>query len=234
LLIEQVFDRTGGVTAAALPRRDEVARARLREVAGRAQPLTLARERLLPVAEPLGELLPGGGLRRGTVVSVEGTGATGATSLGFTLAAAATDIGEWAAAVDLHGTLGMEAAAASGVALERFPVVRHVSADHWATVVAALLDGITVVLAEVPRQVRAGDARRLVARARERDAVLVALPAPGATWAGDAALRIMSEGGPWAGASHDAGPITGRVVRVRVGGRGEAARHRVGALARTG
>ena len=222
------------MTAAALPRRDEAARARLREVAGRAQPLTLARERLRPVAEPLGELLPGGGLRRGTVVSVEGTGATGATSLGFTLAAAATRTGEWAAAVDLHGTHGMEAAAAAGVALERFPIVRNVTPDRWATVVAALLDGITLVLAEVPCHARAGDVRRLVARARERDAVLVALPAPGAPWSGDASLRITSEGGAWADASRDAGSIGGRVVRVRVGGRGEAARHRVGTLARTG
>jgi len=223
------------VTAApALPRRDAEARARLREVAGRARPLTLSRERLLPVAEPLAELLPGGGLRRGTVVSVEGRGATGATSLAWTLAAAATDAGEWAAAVDLHGTLGMESAAASGVALERFPVVRGVTPDRWATVVAALLDGITLVLAEVPRHARAGDVRRIVARARERDAVLVALPTPGATWSGEAALRFVSEGGAWHGIACGAGPVTGRAVRVRVGGRGEAARHRVGALADTG
>jgi hypothetical protein len=216
------------------PRRDEAARARLREVAGASRPLTLARERLLPVAEPFGGLLPGGGLRRGTVVSVEGTGTTGATSLAFALAAAATEAGEWAAVVDLHGTLGLEAAATAGVTLERFPVVRHVTADRWATVVAALLDGITLVVAEVPRHARAGDTRRLVARARERDAVLVALPAPGATWAGDSALRIVSEGGSWVGAMRDAGPITGRALQVRVGGKGAAARDRVGALARTG
>jgi hypothetical protein len=219
---------------AALPRRDAAARARLQEVAGRAQPLTLARERSLPVAEPLGELLPGGGLRRGTVVSVEGTGASGATSHAWTLAAAATDAGEWAAAVDLGGTLGMEAAALAGVALERFPVVRNVTSDRWATVVAALLDGITLVLAEVPRHAHAGDVRQLVARARERDAVLVALLAPGATWSGEAALRFESEGGAWVGIARGAGPVTGRAVRVRVGGRGEAARHRVGELARTG
>lgn len=219
---------------ATLPRRDAEARARLREVAARATPLTLARERMLPVDGPLGELLPGGGLRRGTVVSVEGRGATGATSLAWTLAAAATRVGEWAAAVDLHGTLGMESAAANGVALERFPVVRNVTPDRWATVVAALLDGITLVLAEVPRHARAGDVRRLVARAREREAVLVALPAPGATWTGEAALRVVSEGGKWEGIALGAGPISSRAVRVRVGGRGEAARQRVGALAETG
>ena len=37
-------------------------------------------------------------------------------------------------------------------------------------VVAALLDGITLVVAAVPSRLRHGDARRLVARARERSA----------------------------------------------------------------
>lgn len=216
-----------------LPRRDDEARARLREVAGRVRPLTLARERVFPVAEPLGALLPGGGLRRGTVVSVEGTGASGATSLAWTLAAAATEAGEWAAVVDLRGTLGLEAAAEAGVVLERLPVVHRVAPDRWATVVAALLDGITLVVAEVPRHARVGDVRRLVARARERDAVLVALPAPGAAWPGEAALRLVSEGGSWTGIARGGGPVTGRALQVHVGGRGDAS-HRSGALARTG
>ncbi len=166
------------MTAAALPRRDEEARARLRAVAVHARPVTLARERALPVAGSLGELLPGAGLVRGTVVQVDGTPGAGATSVGFALAAAATTAGEWVAAVDLVGTLGVEAAAAAGVALERFPVVRlsGKSVDRWATVVAALLDGVGLVLTELPRHARPGDARRLVARARERGAVLVVLP----------------------------------------------------------
>ncbi len=220
--------------ARSLPRRDAEARARLQAAAGLARPVTLARERILPVSGPLGALLPEGGMRRGTVVSVEGTGATGATSLAFELAAGATAAGEWAAVVDLHGTLGLEAAAEAGVALERFPIVRSVPAERWSTVVAALLDGVTLVVAETPRHARIGDVRRLVARTRERDAVLVALPSPGTTWAGDAALRLVSEGGAWVGASHGAGPVTGRDVRVRVGGKGAAARTRSGALARAG
>ncbi len=142
----------------ALPSRDPEAWARLREVAGQGKPVTLARERTLEVGGPLGELLPGGVLQRGTVLAVEGARGAGATSLALSLAAAVTATGEWAAAVDLHRTLGVEAAVVAGVALERFPVVRGVSPDRWATVVAALLDGITLVLAEVPRHVRVGDA----------------------------------------------------------------------------
>ena len=56
----------------ALPSRDPEARARLREVAGQGKPVTLARERTLEVGGPLGELLPGGVLQRGTVLAVEG------------------------------------------------------------------------------------------------------------------------------------------------------------------
>lgn len=218
----------------ALPSRDSEARARLREVAGQGRPVTLARERTLVVGGPLGELLPGGVLQRGTVLAVEGARGAGVTSLALSLAAAVTATGEWAAAVDLHRTLGIEAAVAAGVALERFPVVRGVSSDRWATVVAALLDGITLVVAEVPRHARVGDARRLAARARERGAVLVALPVPGAHWVGDAALRLTAVGGDWSGLAPGAGLLTERAQQVTVEGRGRAARPRRGELARAG
>jgi hypothetical protein len=221
---------------AALPRRDEEARARLRAVAEHARPVTLARERALPVAGALGELLPGAGLVRGTVVQVDGTPGAGATSVAFALAAAATTAGEWVGAVDLAGTLGVEAAAAAGVALERFPVVRlpgH-STDRWATVVAALLDGVGLVLTELPRHARLGDARRLAARARERGAVLVVLPSAVARWPGDVGLHLVAEGGAWSGLEPGAGLLTSRALQVRVEGRGAAGRVRRGELARAG
>jgi hypothetical protein len=218
------------VAEVGLPRRDAEARARLTDVAGRVRPLTLARDRSLIVSDPLGALLPSGGLQRGTVVSVEGTAGAGATSLAGALAAAATSAGEWAAVVDLRGTFGAEAAAESGVALERLAVVRRVPPERWATVVAALLDGITLVLAEVPRHTRASDVRRLLARARERDAVLVVLPAPGTRWSGDASLRIVGEGGAWTGIERGGGLLTARRMRVKVDGRGVAAREQVGEL----
>jgi hypothetical protein len=168
------------------------------------------------------------------VVAVEGVRGAGATTLAFTLVAAATAAGEWAGAVDLDGTLGLEAAAATGVALERFPVVRASTLDRWATTVAALLDGVTLVLAEVPHHVRVGDARRLGARARERGAVLVALPAPGARWVGDAAVRLVAQGGSWSGVGPGAGLLDARALRCEVAGRGAAARPRRVQLARAG
>jgi hypothetical protein len=232
--------------ARALPRRDDDARARLREVGRRAQPIVLARDRRLLVPGEARALLPGGALQRGSTVTVEGGLGAGATSLVLELAAAATAAGEWAGAIDLDGTFGGEAAAQAGVALERFAVIRATAATsqgepgglppaRWAAVVAALLDGMSVVLAEVPRHAAAGDARRLVARARERGAVLVPLVvAPGARWPADASVRLRATGGSWHGLAPGAGLLTGRTRAVTIDGGGEAARTRTAVLARAG
>lgn len=209
----------------ALPRRDEEARTRLTEAARRAQPVTLARERVLTVPGELGSLVPGGALQRGTTVSVDGAPGAGATSVALSLAAAATATGEWAGSIDLDGTLGGEAAAAAGVVLARFAVVRRVPPARWAAALAALLDGVTLVVTDVPRYARAGDARRLVARARERGTVLVVLPAPGARWPADAALRLHADGGRWLGLEPGAGLLGDRAQRIEVEEHGIALAH---------
>ena len=195
------------------PRRDPAARARLAADAARARPAVLAGERLLAVPGRLGELLPGGGIPRGAVVAV--AGAAGVTSTGLSLAAAATTAGEWAVVVD-DDTLGGLAVLEAGIAPERFAVVRRVPPARWATVVAALLDGVGCVLAAPPRALRHGDARRLVARARERDAVLIV---PGA-WPVEAALRVTVEGTEWSGPGADgSGWLEDAARTVRVDGR---------------
>ena len=158
----------------------------------------------------------------------------GSTTVAFELAAAVTAVGEWAAAVDLDGTLGALAAAEAGVALERFAVVRRVPPARWATVVAALLDGVSLVLAEVPRGVRLGDARRLVARAREREAVLVVAEPRGVGGRPVRRSRRARRGQRVGRSRADAGLLAGRSLQVRVEGRGAAARPQVGELARAG
>ncbi len=199
---------------AVIPLRDPEARARLYEVARVGAPLLLAKDRLLPVPGPLGALVPE--LRRGMVVAVTGVPGGGATTLAFGLVAAASAAGEWAGALCPDHTLGALAASAAGVDLTRFAVVRDVPLDRWAVVAAALLDAITVVLVEVPRGVRAADARRLVSRARERGAVLVTL----GEWPAAAALRIHAEGGEWNGFRMGDGILTSRNLSVRVEGSG--------------
>jgi hypothetical protein len=217
------------VALAALPLRDEWSRELLDRTGRRAQPVVLAGERVLAVPEPLVGLLPGGAIQRGTVVTVDGDPGGGATSIAFQLAAAATAAGEWAAAVELDASLGGLAAGEAGVALDRFAVVRRVPRARWAAVVAALLDGISVVLAEVPAFARVGDARRLQARARERGAVLVAM----GPWPAEAALRLRADGSSWRGLGDGAGALAERDQRVHVESRGAAAREGL-ALPRTG
>ncbi|HEX5587379.1 MAG TPA: hypothetical protein VFZ17_08735 [Acidimicrobiia bacterium] len=220
---------------AVLPRRDDEAREHLEQVGSLARPLVLARERSIELDEQLGALVPGGALTRGSVLRVTGAGATSVT---FTLASAVTAVGEWAAVVELDSTLGALAAAEAGVALEQFAVVRRVPPARWATVVAALLEGVSLVVAEVPRGVRLGDARRLIARARERETVLVvheraASPfGHGAgVWPAEAALTVRAVGGAWGDLVAD-GHLTDRSLRVEVEGRGVAARAVSGELAR--
>jgi hypothetical protein len=217
-----------------IPRRDEQARAQLEVVAQGARPLVLARDRSVALDGALADLVPGGAVVRGSVLRVAGAPGAGSTTVAFELAAAFTALGEWAAAVDLDATLGPLAAAEAGVALERFAVVRRVPPARWATVVAALLDGVSLVLAEVPRGVRLGDARRLEARVREREAVLVAAEPHGVAWPAGAAYVVHAAASTWDGLEAGAGVLAGRRLQVRVEGRGQAARPRAGELARAG
>lgn len=219
----------------ALPRRAGAAPVGLAEVARRVAPVTSARERVVPVPGDLGALLPGGGLTRGTVVRVGGRGGAGVTTVVARLAAAVTQAGEWAAVVDLHDTFGGLAALDAGVVAERFALVRSVPRDCWSTVVAALLDGVTFLAATVPARLRAGDARRLVARARERGAVLAVVESAGVVsrrvgaWPADAALRLDVVAATWRGCT--AGFLDEPRLHVEVTGKGAAHRPRGHALA---
>lgn len=188
-------------------------------------------EALLPVGASLRQLLPGGGLRRGTTVAIAseagrvGTGRSdvegesGATSLLLTLIAEASAAGSWCAAVGLP-RLGLVAAAEAGVALHRFALVPHPGPD-WAAVVAALIDGVDIVIVTTPTGVPASLATRLAARARQRGCVLVPL----GRWPGaDVTLEVVRAS--WHGLGSGRGRLRAREVELVVRGRGAAARPR--------
>ncbi|AEV82635.1 hypothetical protein ACWT_1616 [Actinoplanes sp. SE50] len=176
--------------------------------------------RMLPVASELGNLLPGRGLRRGSTVAVAGgrvARAGGGTSLMLALLAAASRAGSWCAVVGLPA-LGALAAAETGIVLERLALVPEPGPD-WPTVVAALIDGVDVVVTAVPGPVSASIAGRLAARARQRGSVLV----PFGDWTGaDVTLRVGR--GNWEGLGDGRGRLRRREVTVLAGGRGAAAR----------
>ena len=197
----------------------------LRALAGRVAPTTLAGDRTLPVLAALTGLV-GPGLRRGAPLTVTGEAGLGATSLAFAFVAAATHAGSWAAVAGLPSAHA-PAAAQLGVALERLALVPDAATlGHWPTVVAALLDGVDLVVAAVPPGLRAPDARRLVARARERGSVLIPLLPPGTSWVEGADVRLRVTAATWHGLGDGHGFLQAREVEVAATGRGAARRER--------
>jgi hypothetical protein len=181
----------------------------------------MAHERRLPVVGELAQLIGAEGVVRGSVVRLVGPIGAGGTSLVAGLAAAATAAGEWAAVVDPPRTFGVLAAVGHGVALDRLAVIHDVPAARWATVVAALVDGMSVVVAEPPRGLKAVDARRLVARVRERAGILaVSTGVQPDRWPADASLTLHLDGARWRGLQRGGGLLVGRSLDVRVEGRG--------------
>lgn len=171
-----------------------------------------------PVAAPLLPLLPGGGLRPGTVVAVRGS-----TSLLLALLAAATAEGAWAAVIGVPD-LGVLAAAEAGVAVHRLALVPAPGPES-SPVAAALLDGMGLVALSGAGQLPSGARRSLAARARQRGSVLLPLGGwPGA----DVELDCRTDG--WHGAEAGHGRLCSREVMVRATGRGAAAPPRTARL----
>lgn len=187
-----------------------------------------ADSRVLPVALPLAQLLPWGGVRRGSTVSVSGS-----TSVLLALLAEATSHGSWAAAVGMP-RLGVLAAHELGVAIRRLALIPRPGAD-FAAVTAALLDGVDLVA--VPAGTAYGTngarhadtARRLSARARNRGSVLLTF----GSWPGaEVELRCRTVG--WSGTDDGYGRLTRRAVAIEATGRRGAARPRRAVLALPG
>ncbi len=199
-------------------------RSGLSALAERVRPVALAREQRLEVIEPLAPLLPGG-LRRGSTVAVRaGSGVGGATCLALALAVQATVAGSWAATLGL-GSVGLVAAAEVGVDLGRLVLVASPGVAQRATVAATLVDGFDLVLLDesTSASLRPAENRRLVARARERGAVVVRVGARGSDGA-DVVLEVC--GASWEGLGEGHGHLRARRATVIASGRGEAARVR--------
>ena len=192
----------------------------LRRAAALAAPDVLAVTKTLPLQGALQPLVPGGALRRGTAVGVSGGGGT---TLALALGAAASAAGSWLAVAGFPA-LGLAAAGDVGVCLERLLVVADPPEGSWATVVAALLDAVDLVVAVPPAHLGAGDARRLLARARERGAVLCTI---GDAWPAPADVRLTVTGADWSGPTGaGSGRLEARRVEVVTTGRGAAAQGR--------
>ena len=166
--------------------------------------------RVLPVARTLAGLLPSGALDRGSTVVVGGS-----TALVLALLAEVSRSGSWVGLVGLP-RVGVLAAHQLGLDLDRVVLVPAPGPDG-PTVVAALLDGVDVVVVGEAALTDA-DRRRLSARARERGAVLLSTT----FWPG-AHVVLTVEASHWDGLGRGNGRLRDRRLTVRGGGRGSAA-----------
>ncbi|SDS57852.1 hypothetical protein [Paraoerskovia marina] len=171
-----------------------------------------ASERFWPVHPELEPLLPQGALHRGTTIVVRHS-----TTLLLSLVAQASAAGAWTVMVG-HPRVGMVAAADAGVELTRTALVPAPGPQAPAAI-AALLDGLDLVVLGPDAPVTPADRRRLSSRARERGAVLVS-----ATEWEEAHLVLRAGPGTWSGIDDGAGWLRSRRLTVERTGRGEAAR----------
>ncbi|MFE1596133.1 hypothetical protein [Nocardia sp. NPDC058705] len=193
---------------AAVPGRGESATGHI----PREQPL---RRDLLPVPPPLADLLPDGGLPKGSVVAY-----TGAHSLLTGLLASVTGNGGHAAVVGLP-RLGLLAAAEMGAELSRLAVIADPGPDP-AEVAAVLLDGLDlVVLGLSGFAVAPSRCRVLAARARNRGATLVVA---GGEWA-NPTLRLDSRVTGYRGLGPGRGRLRSVCLDVRVSAKAGQTRH---------
>jgi len=181
----------------------------------------VARERTLAVLPAFEPLLPGAVLQRGSVVACEGSAAA---SLALALAAKPSQEGAWVAVAGFPD-IGLAAAAEIGVVLARLVMVTEPTANPtasfndatWADVLAAMIDGFDVLLlGPGTLRVRTNTARRLVARAQARGAVIITVGA-NAAFAGD--LRFEVTQTSWQGLGDGHGVAHGRCARVQLTGR---------------
>ncbi len=212
----------------------------LARLAERARPVTSSRSRLLPVPGPLADLLPEGGLQRGTALTVTGAPLadaagdpmgdgieTGVVSLAMALLAGASSAGSWCAVAGMDD-IGALAAHELGIDLGRLCLVPRLGAA-WAEVAATLLDGVDLVVLRPPFPPRPAMVRRLVARARDRRSVLVVLPGR-AGWPEPPDLRFVVASLHWEGAGTGEGYLRRRRLRITAAGRRAAGRPRRGDL----
>jgi hypothetical protein len=179
-----------------------------------------ARDRTIPVDEPLGSLLPDGGLHRGRVVGCDGPAAA---SVAGALVAGAARAGSWVLLLGA-ATIGLEALAELGVPLHRVVAVEaDAGPAAWAERLAAAADGFELILTVPPRGAERVE-RKVRQRLQARGTVLVAIttagPATGQTTGPVGRdLSVTTTSPRWVGIGSGHGRLTAREVDVVVTGR---------------
>ena len=169
---------------------------------------------VLPVLPALAPLLPGGGLAKGSVVTVESAGA-----LCLALIAGPSQADMWCGVAGMPH-LGIAAAAEAGAEPGRMMLVPK-PGPRWAEVAATMLDACAVVLLRPPGRAPAQARRRLETAARRSGAALIVA----GTWDG-APVRLHVTRQQWDGVGDGYGRLRARRAEVTAEGRGALVRPR--------
>ena len=165
-------------------------------------------------------------LRPGQVIGLEGRTGLGLTRVGFSMLAEMSHVCR-VVVVDARGWVCPLAAWEVGVLPDRLVVVRCGDAARWPRVVAALLDGVKVIYAEVPSGIRDVVLRRLGAKARARDVAMILRPLEGRLPSGLAYLRVQVGQVAWTGTGKGHGRLDRRTLVLELSGKGAKGRRQV-------
>jgi len=186
--------------------------------------VTSARDAEQPYAEfqlvpELATLIPGGCLRPGSTVGISGN--TGRTSLLLQILAGPMARGRWASVIGMPG-IGAQAAVEHGVPINHLALIPH-PGSNWLEVTAALLDSVELVVLCLPPSTgskstcRPSDARRLLARARQRRSVLIIVDPT--AWPEQPDVLFTAEAVRWYGISDGYGALRSQTITVQASGR---------------
>jgi hypothetical protein len=160
-------------------------------------------------------------LEPGRITELLGVPGTGLTRLGLRLLAAPSLIGP-VVALDTRGWISPEAAWETGVTPENLVLVRCDQPEVWPKVVAALLEGVRALYAEVPVAAKDRDLRRLAALARARKVAVAMRPIGTGLPSGVSHLRLRALGVTWEGADQGHGQLRRRRLLLEASGKGAA------------
>jgi hypothetical protein len=160
-------------------------------------------------------------LQPGRITELVGVPGTGLTRLGLGLLAPHSRMAP-VVALDTRGWISPEAAWETGVIAERLVVVRCDDPILWPKVMAALLEGVRALYAEVPTRVRDSDLRHLAALARARRVAVAMRHMGDGLPTGVAYLRLRAQSVTWEGADQGHGKLTRRRLVLEATGKGAA------------
>ena len=161
-------------------------------------------------------------MQPGRVVGLEGSTGSGLTRVGFSMLARTPH--PHRVVVDARGWICPLSAWEVGIPPDGLTVVRCDDPARWPRAVAALLDGVKAIYAEVPGGIRDSVLRRLGAKTRTRDAMVILRPLAGRLPPGLAYLRVQVAQEVWEGAGRGHGRLDRRTLILELSGKGAAGR----------